>query len=187
MNSYLLGAHGGGKSTMAVELCLEKGCKVYLIAASPEQKDKKTGVLTFPRHFIRTNINALVKEITVKENGREVRKLIPAVRNCCILVDDSSDMMLNWKLYLPLLKEFRQYGLDIYATFHAYNLIPPKLVSYGTVLYCFRTNSRIPYGSAFAYPKEMEAARQYIQQYGDEHSFYIVNNITGKVSVCLKK
>ena len=182
MNNFLVGQHGSGKSVLGVMLCIDKEVPVYLIAASPNQLDKKTGRPTFPASFRRTSVDKLVR--TVQRNGRP--ELAPAVKNCCILVDDNTDLMDNWKLYRPLLKEFRQYGLDIYMTAHTWNHLPSKLIGYGTRFYAFRTNSKIPYSSVIKQRKEIEAAEEYILKHGDEHSFLLVDNTKGTIEVVLK-
>ena len=170
--SFIFGQHGSGKSKYAVACCeqLQAQYKVpiYLVASTPSQIDKATGKPTFPPTFIRSDIKKICK-----------------VTRAGIIIDDMPEFTDDWENFRTCLKEFRQRALDIYISFHSYSHVADKLSGYGTRMVCFRTNTRIPYSNNFAYKKEMEAARQYIQNNGGLHSFFIVDNTTGKINIVL--
>lgn len=169
-----IGLHGTGKSTKMVLLARKiKPRAVYLIAKNPYQKDEATGQLVFPKDFIRTDASILEPEREQDRTGT------------VIIVDDSSVLRREWRKFEQVLENPRQNAVDFFMSMHAYELCPPQLFGYIGKAFCFRTASDPPLSVRWGLKKQMAAARKYIVERGNIHSYFVVDNTEGTVRVVL--
>ena len=172
-NTFIFGLHGTGKSGMAVKLGNAVPAEKLLLAADPFQKDQATGKLTFPESYRR------VDESILEDEARPLR-----VKKV-IIVDDATIVRRKWKTFEMLLATPRQTGTDFSLSFHGFALCPDSLFVYCNKAICFRTSSGIPLSARWGMKKEMEWARKYIMEYGNIHSYYIVDNTKGSIDIVL--
>lgn len=174
MNFFVFGIHGTGKSTQIVSIANKINPKnIYLLAADSYQKDQRTGKLIFPEHYIRTDENIL------EDSSKQLRA------NSIIIVDDATIVRRKWKVFENLLATPRQSACDFFMTFHNFDLCPSSLYGYANIVICFRTATGVPISARWGLKKQMDYARQYIIDYGNIHSYYIVNNTQGSIKIAL--
>lgn len=170
MNVFIIGTHKTGKSTKAVKLVQKTGAKkIWLIAANPYQRDDKTGKLTFPEHFKRTDESILLPH------------RISERQNSAIVIDDAPSIRRKWKEIESIFATPRQNAVDMYLITHDPSLIPTQLAGYCNMAFIFRSANNIPPYSSWGMKSQMKEAAEIIRTRGTSHSFYVINIIEGRI------
>lgn len=173
MVTYVFGTHKTGKSSLVVRYVSKIKAPVLLLAADPFQKDERTGKLVFPETWQRIDVDMLTDETKEQRKGH------------IIVIDDATKVRRQWKLFEALLAAPRQSAIDVYMTFHSFDVCPPQLFGYADRAICFRTATDVPSSSNWGLKKQMKEYRQYITEMGNMHSYYVVSIINGTITAVI--
>ncbi len=173
MITFVFGTHKTGKSSLVVRYVSKINAPVLLLAADPYQKDERTGKLVFPEHYKRIDIDMLTPERKEERKGH------------IIVIDDGVKVNRKWKLFEELIATPRQNAIDVYMTFHSFDVCPSSLFGYANRAICFRTATDVPSSAKWGLKKQMAQYRRYITERGNMHSYYVVNIIEGDIKAVL--